>query len=244
MTKRKSLITAIVFMAAAIIFFMLLRGCAEGQEVTVNIGVVEGSIWEKTNFSSLTKIGDSYYKDSYQSKLRATQANMTLNKTFNGTGVTTNFSGVSDAYISEKEVIGTTQIYDTSCIAVAAGSKFVGSAIEYKGTSSPGGIGACAGVNFSADVPQSIGRLSAASIYKRIGETTISAEEEGGEDIVVFEDTLHKSEVTVSGNQNDFVFTTESAVCNPADEPPSEPFFKFTLCADQPNGLSPWSITP
>ena len=242
MTRRKSIIIGLTFLAAAIIFLMIIVGVSRAeQSVTANIGVVEGSVHEETTFSSLSVIGGSaYYEDTYQSQFRTTQANVVFSKTFGEAGVSTNITTVSDAYITEKEVIGATQVYEQSCVAAAAGSKFVGSAIEYKGIAVPGGIGECAGVGFTADVPMSVGRLSAAVIYRRIGETTIPAVEEGGTDTVVFENTLQKTEITADGTQNDFVFTTEGNACNPAEGPPEEPFFKFELCADPPTGLLPW----
>ena len=243
MTKERELSIAIIFMVVAIITFAL--GIARSQEVFLNIDVAEGTIIEKTTFSAVSHFGDNHFKDSYQSSFRTHNANIAFSKNFTEEGVTTKITGVAPFIIKNKEVIGTTQIYGNNCCATAAGSKFFVTGIEYTGIASPGGIGECCGVNFSADVPQSIGRLSAAVIYKHIGETVIPAEEEGGTDTVVFEDSLQKNEVDINGNQNGFNFVTNSKVCSPADEPPKQPFFEFKLCTDGPNALMPWnSITP
>lgn len=231
--SKKYLIAGIIFLFLVLLVISIRM--SYGQEVSVNIGVVEGSLSEKTTFNSLSTIDGNIYKDSYRSNFRVPGANLSFNKMFGSSGVITNITGVaSTGYITSKEIISTEQVYGNACCGAAAGSKFTGTGIEYKGEASPGGIGACCGVNFTADVPQSIGRLEAASIYMTIGE--IAPAEEGG--IPVFVDEFHKTEVMLNGNQNDFLFNVVSPVCPPAEGPPGEPFFKFELCTK--GGLTPW----
>jgi len=188
---------------------------AFGQETSVSIGVLEGQINEKTTFNSTTNVDGSIYNDTYSSNFRASNANISFDKNFSGMGVITNVTGMAmSGYIIGKEIIGTQQVWDKSCCGAAAGASFVVTGIEYKGNASPGGLGACCGVNFTADVPQSIGRLSAAAISMNIGETTVeTGEGEAVNTSVVFETSLHKEQITVVGPQNDFVFQTVAPPC-------------------------------
>jgi hypothetical protein len=220
---------------------------AFGQETSVSIGVLEGTISEKTTFNSTANIDGNIYNDTYTSNFRAPNANISFDKNFSGMGVITNVTGMAmSGYIIGKEVIGTQQVWDKSCCGAAAGASFIVTGIEYKGNASPGGLGACCGVNFTADVPQSVGRLSAAAISMNIGETTVETGE--GENVntsVVFETSLYKEQITVVGPQNDFVFQTVSPLCPPAAGAPEEPSIlpEFKLCVPG-SELMPWEITP
>jgi hypothetical protein len=241
--KRNYLIISFI---AFVIVLMLLK-VAFGQETSVSIGVLEGTISEKTTFNSTANVDGSIYNDTYSSNFRAPNANISFDKNFGGMGVITNVTGMAmSGYIIGKEVIGTQQVWDKSCCGAAAGASFIVTGIEYKGNASPGGLGACCGVNFTADVPQSVGRLSAAAISMNIGETTVETGE--GENVntsVVFETSLYKEQITVVGPQNDFVFQTVSPLCPPAAGAPEEPSIlpEFKLCVPD-SKLMPWEITP
>ena len=243
MTKRKSLITGLIFAVLAIVFFIFVRA-STGQEVITSIGAVSGNVYEKTSFSQVTQIGDNvFYKDSYQSNFRAINANLTFDKNFSPSGVTTNITGVAAFSMRGKEVIGTEQVEldGVRCCGAASGSSFFVSGIEYKSQASPGGTGECCGVNFSMEVPQGEGRIEGASIYIGQSEVDVGSEEKSE---LVYGTEYHKTSIETSGVVNDFKFQNISAECNPAEDLPRAPFYKFILCTGSPTGLNPWEITP
>ena len=246
--RRSFLLVGIFFMiiAFSFLYYGFLAPAVYGQEVIVEIGVVEGSVVQHTNFSETTTINNNtFIHDSYQSKFRAHNANLSFSKSFGPEGVKTEVTGVSGMMIIGKEVIGVEYVSQTDPLVncgAAAGMAFHMKGVEYKSNATPGGLGACCGVNFSMESPQGDGRIEVASIHIGMDELTTTEGEEEKTTEVVFTNSYHKESVIINGVYNDFKVDVIAPVCVDAPPPGNPSFFPpFELCIAP---MNPWGVTP
>ena len=229
---------------------------SNGQEIQFSAHVEQGSLYQNTNFSTLEVTDNSnYIQGRYQNKLYApTVDSIDYTYDFSGQGAETTLSATSlfsVPVIKNDERIGVTQVDEAGqdCGQVAAGSKIVVNSISnFQTSASPGGAGACLGVNYSVSADKAQGMMAFGYAEHKTGlmVMTTPAEKEGEDDTVttIFGKTNVSFEVAARGEINDFIAAAIGPQCSPAGEFPTDFFDPFILCVGQPTGIAPWEITP
>ena len=246
MKKYLGLILFIMFFGFQIVY---------GQKIETSVIVEQGSLFQNVRFSGVGATDyNSYTEDTYSAKLRATHVDeIEFAHTFAGqantkiTGISS--FGVPTIKYTEKGSGTYVNIDGKKCCAVAAGSKFAVFGIQnYESNTSPGDSGMYCGMNYEAKAELGIGMIEFGYKEQKIGEniTVIPAEEEGGVDTTTteFGFSTVNAEIKAGGFFSDFYAKSIAEVSPPAGEFPDKPFHNFVLCADKPNGLIPWIITP
>jgi len=250
--KKTLLIWSAVCFVISVIFMSYI---VYAQEIQFSAHVEQGSLYQSTNFSTLEVIDNSnYIQGRYQNKLYAPIVD-SIDYTYDFSGqADTSLSATSSfpvPIIKNDERIGVTQANKTTqdCGQVAAGSQIaVNSISNFQTSASPGGAGACLGVNYSVSADKAQGMMAFGYAEHKTGlmVMTTPAEKEGEDDTVttIFGKTNVSFEVAARGEINDFIVAATGPQCSPAGEFPTDFFDPFVLCVGQPTGLSPWEITP